>query len=116
MRVLLTGATGFVGSHLLERLITEGHDVRALAREPMKLDPPPGPGRMQAIRGDVVSGKGLDEAAAGCDAAIHLVGILMEIGGATFEKSHHVATVNVVNAAKRAGKFFGRDRELYDDD
>jgi uncharacterized protein YbjT (DUF2867 family) len=88
---------------MLERLIREGHDVHALAREPMKLDPPPGPGQMRAFQGDVVTRKGLDEAAAGCDAAIHLVGIIMETGGATFEKAHHVATVNVVNAAKRAG-------------
>src|SRR5579884_3340704 len=103
MRILLTGATGFVGSHILERLVTDGHQVHALAREPMKLDPPPGPGRMQAFQGDVVTGKALQEATAGCDAAIHLVGIIMEVGGATFEKSHYVATQNVVNAATRAG-------------
>ena len=103
MRVLLTGATGFVGSHMLERLITDGHDVHAIAREPMKLDPPPGPGRMKPVRGDVVTGKGLDEAAAGCDAAIHLVAIIMEVGGSTFEKSNYVATANVIEAAKRAG-------------
>jgi len=102
MRVLLTGATGFVGSHMLERLVTDGHEVRVLARDPMKLDPPPGPGRMAAVHGDVVTGRGIDEACAGCDAAIHLVGIIVEAGGATFEKTHHVGTTNVLKAAKRA--------------
>lgn len=103
MRILLTGASGFVGSHMLERLITDGHHVRVLARDPMKLDPPPGPGRMDAIKGDIVRNDGVAEAAAGCDAAIHLVGIIQESGPATFEKVHHVGTVNLVNAAKKAG-------------
>ena len=103
MRVLLTGATGFVGSHMLERLVTGGHEVRAVVRDSMKLDPPPGPGRVIPIPGDVVTGRGLEEAASGCEAAIHLVGIILEMGGDTFEQVHHKGTVNVVNAARSAG-------------
>lgn len=103
MHVLLTGATGFVGSHLVESLVSEGHEIHALVRDPMKLDPPPGPGHVHPVVGDVVTGKGLDEAAAGCEAAIHLVGIIMEVGGATFENAHHLGTRKVVDASKRAG-------------
>ena len=36
MKVFLTGATGFVGRHMLERLLAEGHAVRALVRDPQK--------------------------------------------------------------------------------
>lgn len=53
--------------------------------------------------GDVVTGAGLDKAMEGCDAVIHLVGIILEVGDATFERVHHQGTRNVVEAAKRAG-------------
>ncbi|HEX4605023.1 MAG TPA: complex I NDUFA9 subunit family protein, partial [Candidatus Angelobacter sp.] len=48
-------------------------------------------------------GTGLDQAMQGCDAVIHLVGIIMEQGRNTFERVHHMGTRNVVEAAKRAG-------------
>jgi uncharacterized protein YbjT (DUF2867 family) len=100
MRVLLTGASGFVGSHILPRLLADGHDVVALVRDPHALA---NRERVSAVRGDVVTGAGLDEAMRGCDAVIHLVGIIMEIGDATFEHVHYQGTRNVVAAAKRAG-------------
>lgn len=103
MNILLTGATGFVGSHMLERLVADGHSVRALVRDRMALDKPPGSGSVEGVSGDVVTGAGLQEAARGCEAAIHLVGIIQETGGATFEKVHHQGTVNVVTAARKAG-------------
>src|SRR5437660_3272299 len=108
MKVLLTGATGFVGSHMLERLVADGHNVRALVRDRMALDKPPGRGSVQGVSGDVVKGTGLEEAARGCEAVIHLVGIIQEessprTGGATFERVHHQGTVNVLNAARGAG-------------
>jgi len=110
MKVFLTGATGFVGKHMLTRLLQEGHSVRALVR--------PGPGgvnratgvaepgvdttRVEFVAGDVVTGAGLDEGIQGCDAVIHLVGIIMEKGANTFEAVHHKGTRNVVEAGKRA--------------
>jgi uncharacterized protein YbjT (DUF2867 family) len=100
MRVLLTGATGFVGSHLMSRLLADGHEVVALVRDPAVL---PKHERLTPARGDVVTGAGLDEAARGCGAVIHLVGIIMEQGDATFERVHYAGTRNVVEAAKRAG-------------
>jgi len=111
MRVLLTGATGFVGSHMLQRLVADGHEVRTLLRDPAKLAQgdraslvsTSAPGRVEAIAGDVVTGAGLSHAAQGCAVVIHLVGIIMETRAATFEKTHHRGTINVVNAAKKAG-------------
>jgi NADH dehydrogenase len=108
MEVFLTGATGFVGKHMVERLLAEGHAVRALLRVP--------PGEMHRIvqgfsregdfryvQGDVVSGRDLDDGMQGCDAVVHLVGIIVEKGRNTFEAVHHIGTRNVVEAAKRNG-------------
>jgi uncharacterized protein YbjT (DUF2867 family) len=111
MKVYLTGATGFVGKHMLERLLIEGYAVRASLRGL------PGQkarlvsfgqhlGRkddFQYVHGDVVEGTRLDEGMQGCDAVIHLVGIIVEKGKNTFENVHHLGTRNVVEAAKRTG-------------
>ena len=111
MKVFLTGATGFVGKYMLERLLMEGHTVRAAVRgqPPQKSNVAPRteqPGRkdnFQWIPGDVVEGSGLDEGMQRCDAVIHLVGIIREKGTNTFERVHHLGTRNVVETAKRNG-------------
>jgi NADH dehydrogenase len=102
MRVLLTGSTGFVGRNMLKRLLAEGHSVRALLREPQAARTL-AQDRVELVAGDVVEGTGLDQGMQGCDAVIHLVGIIAEKGKNTFESVHHVGTRNVVEAAKRSG-------------
>src|SRR5579859_4656681 len=101
MKIFLTGATGFVGSHLVKRLLAEGHSVRALVRDVDKA------GRLargaELVMGDVVANAGLDEGLPGCDAVIHLVGIIVENGGATFDQVHHLGARHVVEAARRSG-------------
>jgi NADH dehydrogenase len=102
MRVFLTGATGFVGRSMIQRLLSEGHTIRALVRDPK------GTGQLaqagvDLAAGDVVEGTGLAQGMRGCDAVIHLVGIIMEKGRNTFEAVHHIGTRNVVEAAKRSG-------------
>jgi uncharacterized protein YbjT (DUF2867 family) len=67
---LVTGATGYVGGKLVDRLIQEGRPVRALAREPARLEARPG---MQAVHGDVLSGAGVRRALEGCSVAYYLV-------------------------------------------
>lgn len=100
MQVFLTGATGFVGRHLLKRLVADGHSVRALVRFPPKTRSSDSD-RIEFVYGDVVNGSGLDDGMKGCDAVIHLVGIIVETGKATFERVHHLGTRNVVDAARR---------------
>lgn len=68
MRILVTGATGFVGRHVAEALDAAGHDVRAMTRHPDGYD---GPG--SAVGADVSRPETLGAAMAGCDAAYYLV-------------------------------------------
>jgi uncharacterized protein YbjT (DUF2867 family) len=108
MKVFLTGATGFVGKHMLERLLAEGHAVRAALRglpgqKARLVQGFHNDGDFQYVPGDVVEGTRLDDGMQGCDAVIHLVGIIMEKGTNTFERVHHLGTRNVVEAAKRTG-------------
>ncbi len=104
MRVLVTGASGFVGNAVVSELLAQGHEVRALVRRGSEkklreLE------RVTIITGDCLVHETLDEAAAGCDAVIHLVGIIREFPGRgiTFEQVHVQATRNVVDTAKEAG-------------
>jgi NADH dehydrogenase len=102
MKVFLTGATGFVGRNMLKRLLAEGHSVRALVRDPQKANLAEH-AKAELVAGDVVEGTRLEEGMQGCDAVIHLVGIIVEKGSNTFERVHHLGTRNVVEAAKRTG-------------
>ncbi len=100
MQVLVTGATGFVGGHLVRRLVSMGHSCVAFARRPL----PPSQG-IVPFQGDVLNRGQLGEAAKGCQAAVHLVGIIREhpAMGITFDAVHVEATANVVYACKEAG-------------
>lgn len=101
MKVFVTGGTGFVGGHLLKSLLTEGHTVRLLVRR-KKDGGEPG---VEQVVGDVTERGSIMEAAAGCDAVIHLVGIIREFPakGITFDALHVAGTRNVVDGAKAAG-------------
>ena len=95
--ILLTGASGYVGSHLLDELRRRGLPVRALARDPGKL-----PAGVDARRGDVVSGDGLHEALDGCRVAVYLVHS-MEGRGGDFAARDRTAAVNFGEAVRDAG-------------
>lgn len=101
-RVFLTGASGFVGSQVLQELLSRGYAVNALAhRGNLRTTHD----RLTPVRGGLFDAKALADGMAGCDAAVHLVGIIMErpIEGVTFERIHFEGTRSVVDAAKRAG-------------
>jgi NADH dehydrogenase len=100
MKVFLTGAAGFVGSHLLQRLLRDGHEVRALVRKSGSLRSTSD--QVEEVEGDVTA-PGPAQAVAGCEAAINLVGIIYEHGNQTFEAVHHQGTRNLVKAAQQAG-------------
>ncbi len=105
MKIFVTGATGFVGRHILQQLHREGHSVRILVRKP---ESETARGLSNRFQVELQPGTIYDEAAlergvAGMNAAIHLVGIISEIGENTFDNVHTLGTKNVVAAVKRAG-------------
>lgn len=67
---LVTGATGYVGGRLVDRLLTEGRPVRAMAREPSRLTSPP---EVERACADVLSGDGVRAALDGCSTAYYLI-------------------------------------------
>lgn len=97
MRILLTGATGYVGSQLLPELVAAGHEVRCLARNPDALDAP----GAEVVAGDVLAGSGLDEALDGIEVAFYLIHSMA--GGGDFAERDRVAASNFAEAARRAG-------------
>lgn len=102
MKVLVTGGTGFVGTHLTNALLRAGHSVAVLARHPdaarNRYNRP-----VESVAGDVRDPASIARAAAGRDAVIHLVGIIFERGDQTFDRMHREAAANVVAAMKTAG-------------
>ena len=104
MRVLVTGATGFVGSRLVPVLLAAGHDVRALVRDPDSYDPPEG---VEVFSGDLLEPGSFDAALEGADAAYYLVHSMQ--AGADFEERDRRAARNFQVAADGAGL----DRVVY---
>ena len=100
--ILITGSTGFVGTHLVRGLAEAGHKVRALVRDPASAGKFAGLD-VETAAGDVGNPDSLVTAARGCDAVIHLVGIIQPGPGYTFRSVHVEGTRNVLEAAKRAG-------------
>src|SRR5690242_18367182 len=100
--VLLTGASGYVGSHLLPELLRPGRRVRALARRPAPGRFPP---EVDGRAGDAVSGSGLRDALDGCRTAYYLIHSMGRGSGAGdgFARRDREAAVNFGEAARDAG-------------
>jgi uncharacterized protein YbjT (DUF2867 family) len=105
MKVLVTGGTGFVGSEVVRQLHRAGHSPRLLVRNSLSRSVRELVTQfsVEIFPGNVLDVPPLNLAMKGCDAAIHLVGIISEAGEQIFENLHTRATKNVVNAAKTAG-------------
>ncbi len=72
-RVLVTGATGYVGGRLVPLLLDAGHEVRVLARDPRRLQGRPWSSQVEIATGDVLRQETLPAAMAGVDAAYYLI-------------------------------------------
>lgn len=103
--ICVTGASGFVGRHIVKELLERGHAIRALVRDPDKANEALGRhDDLTLITGDILDAVALDQLTDGCDACIHLVGIIRKApGGQSFERMHVDATRAIVEACMRAG-------------
>jgi uncharacterized protein YbjT (DUF2867 family) len=100
---LVTGATGYVGGQLVERLRTEGRPLRAAARDPARLAAAPG---VEPVQVDLVSGDGLEAALDGVTTAYYLVHSMESAAspnGGSFGDRDRRAARNFANAARAAG-------------
>src|SRR5574340_25657 len=103
MRALVTGATGFVGSHLAERLVGEGWQVRCMVRRTSSLRwLPPG---VETVYGELASGEGVGEAVHGADAVFHVAGVTKARRAAEFYEGNVRATANLLEAAGDVPRF-----------
>lgn len=103
MKVAITGARGFIGGHLSERLLAAGHEVVGIGRR--VASPKPSavvPGRASVVPMGLDDPGALAEAFSGCDAVAHCAGVNRERGSDTYHRAHIEATRNVVEAARRA--------------
>jgi uncharacterized protein YbjT (DUF2867 family) len=97
MRVLVTGATGFVGRRLVPALVDAGHEVTALVRDAGRYDPPPG---VRVVVGDLLDPDSF-EAALDVEAAYYLVHSMTARDD--FEARDRRAARNFADAASAAG-------------
>jgi uncharacterized protein YbjT (DUF2867 family) len=103
--IVVTGASGYVGSHLTRRLVEMGEPVRALVRSRRQAEKE---GRLKDlpvewVEGDVTRPETLSPAMQGATAVVHTVAVAIEKGGRQYETINYQGTVNVVEAAKGVG-------------
>ncbi|MBC8469085.1 MAG: SDR family oxidoreductase [Planctomycetes bacterium] len=99
--ILVTGAAGYVGRHLIPRLLEEGYQVRAFVRKPQKLNDFTWRKRVQIAVGDVLLPETLESALSGVDAAYYFIHSMT--GGAGFAEKDTIAARNFGEAARKAG-------------
>ena len=98
----VTGSTGFVGRHVVRVLYASGLKVRCLTRASSDLTSLAGLD-VDIRRGDVIDEASLESALQGVDSVVHLVAVIRETKGATFEATNLVGTRNLVQAARKTG-------------
>lgn len=102
MNIAVIGATGFVGSYVVEELLSSGHQVSVLVRPGSESKLPPGT-LWRTTSGDIDDQDALDKTLQDCDGVVYSVGLLREFPskGITFELTQYQGVVNTVAAAKQ---------------
>jgi nucleoside-diphosphate-sugar epimerase len=98
MRLAMTGATGFVGSHLVDAALAAGHDVVALTRRDQ-----PERERLTWVRGDLGERSALEQLVVDADALIHVAGVISAQTAGAFDKGNVEGTLTMLAAATAAG-------------
>jgi NADH dehydrogenase len=99
--LLMTGATGLVGSTLLRRLLAEGTQVRCLVRDPRRLGTQRV--RVQIALGDLTDPPSFRNALRGVDTVVHLAAAIRDQPQGSIEELDGIATWRMVEAAERQG-------------
>src|SRR4051812_9690549 len=100
--VLVTGARGFIGGHLVKRLLGSGMRVRCLARKTADTDSAV---NAEMVTGDYVSGAGLREAVEGADIVIHLAGVTKALRTADYYAGNVQAAESLARVAGGVARF-----------
>ncbi|MBB5395277.1 NAD(P)-dependent oxidoreductase [Mucilaginibacter sp. AK015] len=98
MKILVTGATGKVGSRLVPRLIAKGYTVRVLVRDAAKA-----PANTEVIVGDLFDAATLVPAVSGIDAVVHLAALFRTTDNDSIVKTNHDGAIALADAAIAAG-------------
>ena len=100
MEILITGATGFVGSHVADRLLGSGHTVRALTRHSSSLkwlDGKP----ITTVQGNMLDADSLQEAVTGVDAVVHVAGVTAARDRNGYFEGNQLATRALLEAVRK---------------
>jgi dihydroflavonol-4-reductase len=103
MKIAVTGATGFIGSHLVECLLARGHEVSCLVRDPARLGWIEGI-PVRAVRGDLDSPAALADLVEGQDVVVHSAGITKAKGFDQFVRVNVEGSAKVVEAVHARGR------------
>ena len=100
-RVVVTGASGYIGGRLVPRLLAAGYEVRVAVRTPERLRDYPWVGDVEVVRADLTDAAEVERAVDGMDVLYYLVHAMGAVGD--FERSESLAANTVATAAKSAG-------------
>ncbi|MCP4902093.1 MAG: SDR family oxidoreductase [bacterium] len=101
-RILVAGATGYLGKFVVEELKARGYWVRALARSPRKLDHLLG-SLDEVVKAEVTQPETLDHVCDGIDVVFSSIGITKQRDGLTFRDVDYQGNKNLLDVARRAG-------------
>jgi NADH dehydrogenase len=104
MKVALFGGTGFVGSYIVDELISQGIEPNLMVREDSE-DKLLQQEMCRVIKGDIDDEKAINETLDGCSAVIYSIGIIREFPnrGITYENTHFNGAKRCIDAAKKKG-------------
>lgn len=110
MQILVTGATGFIGRHLCNALLDQGHFIRALVRDPSRLESLEG--RVTPFVGDICEPDSLEGVEENVDAVLHLAA-LGHVSAISEEAFRNFVRVNVEGTRNLLDRFVGRDIQRF---